>query len=273
MRSRGPEYYPIGGRTYSLFGKSDSTTEYYETIRQLADKVLGMNPDTRSLIENIRRFSSKKRILKKSLEINDHSNLMSEILNLVDPDLKKYTEKTEEHLRTLRLSQLWDRRLATTREQYHLYMLEIELSNRLYVSEFLMADKKIALMPYCLQDFTVKCKSEKSGFDYQCKHCSPGCFQNLASEILKIQHIEPYIWMEGDMKRLAEYTLKDNRTFGVLGIACIPELTWGIRNCRKNNIPAIGIPLNANRCIRWFGEFFQNSIDLRELERLVRNAS
>jgi hypothetical protein len=79
--------------------------------------------------------------------------------------------------------------------------------------------------------------------------------------------------MEGDMKRLAEYTLKDNRTFGVLGIACIPELTWGIRNCRKNNIPAIGIPLNANRCIRWFGEFFQNSIDLRELERLVRNAS
>jgi hypothetical protein len=127
MRSPGPEYYPISGRTYSLFGESDSTTEYYETIRNLADKVLVMNPDTRSLIENIRRFSSKKRILKKSLEVKDHSNLMSEILNIVDPDLKKYTEKSNEHLRTLRLSQLWDRRLATTREQYHLYMLEIEL--------------------------------------------------------------------------------------------------------------------------------------------------
>jgi hypothetical protein len=140
----------------------------------------------------------------------------------------------------------------------------------LFVSEFLKADKKIALMPYCLQDFTVKCKSEKNGFDYQCKHCSPGCFQNSASEMLKIKNIEPYIWMEGDMKRLAEYTFKDNRTFGVLGIACIPELTWGIRNCRKNNIPVVGIPLNANRCIRWFGEFLQNSIDLRELERLIQ---
>ena len=74
-------------------------------------------------------------------------------------------------------------------------------------------------MPYCLQDFTVKCKSEKNGFDYECKRCSAGCFQNWASELLKSKHIEPYIWMEGNMKGLSEYTLKENRTFGVLGIA------------------------------------------------------
>ena len=75
--------------------------------------------------------------------------------------------------------------------------------------------------------------------------------------------------MEGDMKQLAKYTYTEKRTFGVLGIACIPELIWGMRNCRKNNIPVTGIPLNANRCVRWFGEFFPNSIDLVELERLV----
>ena len=71
------------------------------------------------------------------------------------------------------------------------------------------------------------------------------------------------------MKQLAKYTLKENRTFGVLGIACIPELIWGMRKCRKNNIQVVGIPLNANRCVRWFGEFFPNSIDLMELEKLV----
>jgi hypothetical protein len=71
------------------------------------------------------------------------------------------------------------------------------------------------------------------------------------------------------MKQLARYTLKEKRTFGVLGIACIPELTWGMRNCRKHNIPVVGLPLNANRCIRWFGEFFPNSVDLAEIERLV----
>ena len=75
--------------------------------------------------------------------------------------------------------------------------------------------------------------------------------------------------MEGDIKQLAKYTLKEKKTFGVLGIACIPELIRGMRNCRKNNIPVVGIPLNANRCSRWFGEFFPNFVDLTELEKLV----
>jgi len=269
MKSDRPGYLPVNGKTYSLFGKSDSTAEYYETIRMLAGKILELNPLANELIEQIREYSSKKRILRNNLKINDPGNKMSVILNLIDPCLKKYTENVEEHLRNLPISKFWDRRLATTREQYHLYMLEIELTNRLLSAEFQKADKKIALMPYCLQDFSVNCKSAKNGFDYQCRHCSANCFQNHASEILKAHHIEPYIWMGGNMKQLAKYTLNEKRTFGVLGIACIPELTWGMRNCRKNNIPVVGIPLNANRCIRWFGEFFLNSIDLTELERLV----
>jgi hypothetical protein len=269
LRSVNPEYSPINGKTYSLFGKSDSTYEYYETIRMLADKVIALNPDTRGLIDSIQKFSSKKRILRKSMKMKDKGNLMADILNLIDPYLKKYTEDTEEHLRTLPFYKIGDRRLATTREQYHLYMLEIELTNRLFLSEFAKANTKIALMPYCLQDFSVKCKSVKNGFDYQCRHCSAKCFQNHAGTILKTHNIEPYIWMEGNMEKMAKSTSKERRSFGVLGIACIPELTWGMRNCRKNNIPVVGIPLNANRCTRWFGEFFQNSIDLIELEKLV----
>jgi hypothetical protein len=269
MSSVIPEYSRVNGKTYSLFGISDSTSGYYETIRMLADKIIDLNPDARYLIDNITRFSSKKKILKRSLEIKNNGNWLTEILNLIHPHLKKYTENTEEHLKKLPLSKFLDKRLATTREQYHLYMLEIELTNRLFVSDFIKADKKIALMPYCLQDFTVKCKSEKNGFDYQCRHCSAKCFQNHATTILKNHDIEPYIWMGGNMKQLAKYTFKERRSFGVLGIACIPELTWGMRTCRKNNIPVVGIPLNANRCARWFGEFFPNSIDLIELERLL----
>ena len=182
---------------------------------------------------------------------------------------KIYTEKTDEHLRSLPVTKFWDRRLATTREQYHLYMLEIEMTNRLNVSEFISSDRKIALLPYCLQDFSVNCKSTKNGFDYQCKHCSAKCFQNYASTILKNNNIEPYIWMGGNMKQLAKYTASENKSLGVLGIACIPELTWGMRNCMKGNIPVVGIPLNANRCIRWFGDFFPNSVDTTALEKLL----
>lgn len=263
-----PEYSPVSGKTYSLFGNSDSTSEYYETIRTLADKVLTMDPDAGDLVVRIRAFSAKKKILQKSSVIKHPDNLMAIILNLIDPCLRKYTLNTPGHLRALPLSKFWDRRLATTREQYHLYMLEIELTNRLFVAEFMSANRKIALMPYCLQDFSIRCKSEKNGFDYQCRHCSARCFQNHASEILKSHQIEPFIWMGGNMKQLAKYTLDKNQTLGIMGIACIPELTWGMRTCRKNNIPVVGIPLNANRCARWFGEFFPNSIDLAELERL-----
>jgi hypothetical protein len=269
MRKKQPEYYPVYGKTYSLFGNTDSTSEYFNTIRMLADKIQILNADSPALIETISKSSSKKGILKKYLRNKESDNLMSDVLNITDPYLRKYTEKTEDHLRSFPVSKIFDRRLATSREQYHLYMLEIELTNRMFSSRFLRADRKIALLPYCLQDFSVNCKSEKNGFDYRCNQCSSGCFQNYASKILEANNIEPYIWTAGDMKKLARYTLKEKRTFGVLGIACIPELTWGMRTCRKNNIPVVGIPLNANLCVRWFGEFFPNSIDLEELERII----
>jgi hypothetical protein len=269
MKLPRPEYKPVNGKTYSLFGDSGLTAEYYKTIRELADKVLEDVPLNRELIESIRVFSSGKRKLRKCLKTKDPDNKMSVILNLIDPVLQKYTTRVDEHLRTLPITRLWDFRLATTREQYHIYMLEIELTNRLFICDFLKADRKIALTPYCLQDFSVKCKSSKSGFDYQCRHCSAICYQNHASQILEEHNVEPYIWMGGNMKQLAKYTMNEKKTFGVLGIACIPELTNGMRDCRKNNIPVVGIPLNANRCIRWFGEFFTNSIDLGELERLL----
>lgn len=268
MKHSKPPYEPVEGKTYSLFGQADQTNEYYLTIRELADRIVLSNPDITALINEIRRFSSKKAALKRSLSKSGGSSA-EKILKMTDPVLKKYTEKVDLHLKSLSLTSIWDRTLSTSREQYHLYMIEIELTNRLFLKDFIGTDRKIALMPYCLQDFSTVCKSSRNGFDYQCRHCSGNCFQNHASAILKEHNIEPYIWMEGDMKQLAAYTLKEKRSFGVLGIACIPELIMGMRNCTKSNIPVVGLPLNANRCRRWFGEFFQNSVDLDELGRLL----
>lgn len=264
-----PQYIPAEGKTYSLFGKSDSTANYFNTISELADRIMVSNPYLSIIINEITRVSSKKRRLEKALVKSIPSGRVEQIIKMIDPVLKDYTENVEPHLKTLPLSKIWDRRLATSRIQYHLYMIEIELTNRLFIKEYMRTDRKIALMPYCLQDFSIKCRSSKNGFDYQCKSCSLNCFQNNASVILKSFGIEPYIWMQGDMKQLAKYVHSEKKTFGVLGIACIPELVWGMRNCRKNKIPTVGIPLNANRCIRWFGRFLPNSIDLGELERLL----
>jgi hypothetical protein len=269
MKSTMPEYSHIEGKTYTLFGNSDSTSDYYETIRLLADRVSAIGPDPEELLKNLQQFSSRKRSLKRALQNKCEGKLMDEIINMIDPVLKKYTGSTEEHLKHIPLSKLWDRRIATSREQYHLYMLEAELTNRFNIIQFRSAIRKIALMPYCLQDFTVECKSQKAGFDYRCRHCSAGCFQNHASNILRSNNIEPYIWQSGNMKELAKETLKEKKSFAVLGIACLPELINGMRECLKSTIPVIGLPLNANRCIRWFGKFYPNSVDLKELISLV----
>ena len=296
MASASPEYLPVSGKTYTLFGGSGSTVDYFATIRRLADQAMALAPDLSGLIQILQRGSANKRWLRKISRRGDEESrgpgpygdsqrpaatgeghaddaLAAALLQLVGPALSLYTEQTAEHLRSLSLRKIWDRGLHTSREQYHLYMLEIELTNRLYIRDYLQAQVRIALLPYCLQDFSVKCQSQRNGFDYRCRHCSAQCFQNRASQLLARHGIEPYIWMEGDLEKLAKQVLRAKQSLGVLGIACIPELTRGMRRCRKNRIPAIGLPLNANRCRRWFGEFFPNSIDLAELERLLSGAA
>jgi hypothetical protein len=56
---------------------------------------------------------------------------------------------------------------------------------------------------------------------------------------------------------------------GVLGIACVPELVMGMRLCESLNVPAVGVPLDANRCSRWLEECLETTYSLKELERLI----
>jgi hypothetical protein len=265
-----PKYETIQGKTYSLFGTSRNTEGYFRLMHELADRILEIEPDIKMVIRELNEYSSKKRLLKNILNGKGPERLISNILLTISHDLEKYSQNTEMHLHQLPFwKSIWDKRLATSREQYHLYMFEIELTNRLNRAAFRKADRKIALLPHCLRDFSVDCKAVKNGFDPQCKHCSKKCFQNATSNLLEKHNIEPYIWMGGDFKKLARETIKDGKTFAVLGIACIPELTMGMRRCRKHHIPVVGIPLNANRCIRWFGEFKPNSVNLEQLEKLI----
>jgi hypothetical protein len=269
MNTSNLQHEPVEGKTYTLFGTRDSTMEYFQTIASLADVVLEIEKDISILLKNIQDHSERRKYLRRILNGSPDSSLISKLLLKTTSKLEPYTEKVHEHLEHIPVTKLRDRRFRTTREQYHLYMLEIELTNRLFREQFITSDKKIALLPYCLQDFSTQCQAAPTDFDYQCKHCSSGCYQNFVSTILSKNGIEPYIWMGRSMRKLAKTTFKKGNSLGILGIACIPELTWGMRKCEKYGIPVLGLPLNANRCIRWWGEFYPNSVDLEELERLV----
>jgi hypothetical protein len=75
--------------------------------------------------------------------------------------------------------------------------------------------------------------------------------------------------MEINLKNLFRQLLKKYGSIGVLGVACIPELINGMRRCIKYGIPVVRIPLNANRCRRWMGDYHENSFSLERLEDLV----
>lgn len=72
----------IEGKTYSLFGNSDSTEDYYQLIASLADKILKDIPDITSVIENLIRYSYKKRYLQKMLRNPVRGELISHWINV-----------------------------------------------------------------------------------------------------------------------------------------------------------------------------------------------
>jgi hypothetical protein len=37
----------------------------------------------------------------------------------------------------------------------------------------------------------------------------------------------------------------------------------------KLGIPTVGIPLSANRCARWMGAFYENSVSLEKIAQLM----
>lgn len=262
-------YKPIQGKTYTLFGAGDSTLNYYQTIGQLAQTILDRYNDLNFVLHTIQSYSGKKRLLKRFAEQPDDSFAISFILNKINGILNPYTLNVEAHLKSLPFLKIGDRGLETSRLQYHLYMLEVELTNRLNSALFKSADKKIALLPHCLRDLTVECKAAPDGFDYKCRHCSKLCYQNEVSTMLNNNGIEAYIWMGAELKKEAKSVMKSQKTLGILGIACIPELVAGMRLCQKYNLPVIGLPLDANRCVRWMGSFNENSVNLEMLEKLV----
>jgi len=262
---------PVQGKTYSLFDKKGDTDFYYNQIKNLTDQYVDKYGSASNLLSTIQQLSRNQRKLKKYLSENYSDSEYTKLIKELFQTFHSYTLAVEQHLRSLSFWKFRDKRLATTEPQYHLYMMEIELFNRLNKNKFVQADHKIALLPHCLRDLTKNCKSEKEGFDVVCKKCSKDCYINESSKILLEHDIHPYIWMRSDLKKLGKQLKSENKTLGILGIACIPELMAGLRKCQKYSIPTVGIPLNANRCARWFGEFLPTSVNTDQLKNLLMN--
>ena len=261
---------PLQGKTFSLHGDSADSDEYYRKIGALADDFLKEIPDCRRLLGKIQTLSKSRRQLRRLVREEENHSLDALIVRTLSGELSPYTRGVEAHLRGLSGFDRFDRTLTTSQEQYHLYMLEIELVNRLFSSAFNACENKLAFLPHCLHELTSDCRATQRGLDYVCKGCTDDCRLNRVTKLLRRHGVKPYIWMTANLQSLFRKLKKEGNSLGVLGIACIPELVRGMRLCMRFEVPVVGIPLDANRCARWWGQFYWNTINFEKLEGLLK---
>jgi hypothetical protein len=262
-------YTPVQGKTYSLFAEGDDSEYYYTEIKRLADVSLQRCPDEKRLLGLIRKVGERPFLLDKKATRADRETLEF-VRETLKRSLSKYTQNVSNHLKSLPLAKRMDSTLVTTEEQYHLYMLEIELVNRIYKEQFKRSEYKFALMAHCLRDFRPECQSVKSDIEAVCRGCTDDCFIRLGSGLLEKYGIKPYISVEMDQEKLFRKLKHEHPSIGALGIACIPELAMGMRLCISIGIPPVGIPLNANRCARWMSQAYETSFNLEQLEEVLK---
>jgi hypothetical protein len=258
---------PLEGKTYSLRLQEPNSDLYYQEIAELADTLLNQTPDARALLVHLQKLTKGRRALRKFAREGPVSP-EGRLVNLLSKQLAAYTPGTQAHLRRLGPFDRWGT-LATSEEQYYLYMLEIEIINRLNAHQFRAASAKVAFLPHCLRDLDADCRAAQRDLDYVCKGCTDSCNVNHASKLLRLHGVKPYIWMTADLRALFRKAQSEGKSLGVLGIACIPELIRGMRMCLKHDVPVVGVPLDANRCARWWGEFYWNAVNLKKLESLL----
>lgn len=257
-------YNHIDGKTYTLFGAGNSTEKYFLRINELVDNIAEICNQGK-LFDKLVSASSNKRLLNRWLN-NEGSTLMK----FIDKSgLGAYLAPIENVQAEFKLNQSCDRTLSANREQHFAFMLMAELANRINKKSFVEADYRIALLPHCLHDLSKNCLSSPKWPEYTCKNCSRQCYIRAVSGILGEFGVEPFIWMRNPLKKMISSLKAKFGSVAVFGIACLPELASGIRKCTRYGIPVMGIPLNANRCVRWMGEFQDNSVDLEQIKKIL----
>lgn len=260
---------PFRGKTYSLFGDEQGSARYYELIRGLTDMFLERCPDERRLLDQVRIAATRRSFMKKPQGRDADKHLVSFIRQTLKESLSVYTTGVLQHLKSLALSQRFDAILKTKEEQYHLYMVEIELVNRMFREAFKSSSYKFALIAHCLRDFRPGCRADSGQYESECRGCTRDCLVHLGNILLKKYDIHPFISVTMDMGKLFRRIKSEHKTVGALGIACVPELVMGMRLCIEMDIPPVGIPLDANRCARWMKKAHETSFNLEVLEKLI----
>lgn len=152
--------------------------------------------------------------------------------------------------------------IHTQKVEYFLYMLLIEYSNQLMKSAFDNAPKKIVLLPRCITGPNydlLKVKRTKVGW-----HKIVACKDNIEcdgwmlSTLGKEYGFEVYITMGSRFREPSFLKVFKNLRhkfgmFGLIAVACVPELALGRTYIMEMGIPTQAVPLFYSGCDKWHG--------------------
>jgi hypothetical protein len=158
------------------------------------------------------------------------------------------------------------------REEYHLNMVGTEILNRSFREEFLTTDKKIILLPPCMQARQDgSCEAVETPFGDQCAHCTPGCRIHQISllgdkygfQVAIIPH-ELSVFSSGAMKA------PTNHRVGIVGVSCPVTNVTGGWETKNLGVPAQGVLLDYCGCHwHWHDKGIPTEVNVKQLMKVI----
>ncbi|MFX0170514.1 MAG: DUF116 domain-containing protein [Candidatus Hodarchaeota archaeon] len=214
---------------------------------------------------------SKK--LSKSSELENYLKTIHEVQQIfklsVEPILNTYFSELSDYKSALEKHELdvnyHNPMIYTEKEEYFLHMLLIEYSNQYMKSAFDTTPAKVVLLPRCLTgpNFDLlKIKRTKVGWHriLGCKSSDDSnCEGWLLTKLGKKHGFDVYITMgkrfnEPNFLKVFKNLRKKLGHFGLIAVACIPELALGKTYIMEMGIPTQAVPLFYSGCAKWHGE-------------------
>lgn len=205
---------------------------------------------------------------------NSHSNDFTAYLKTVHqtqqafelsivPLLNKYLEGFESYMKAVS-SREWDINyenpmINTQKNEYILYILLIEYSNQLMKTAFEATPTKVVVLPRCLTgpNFDLlKVKRTRIGWHRIIGCKTSNCTGWELSKLGKQHNIEVFITMgnrfkEPNFLRVFRNLRKKYGHFGLIAVACLPELALGRTYIMEMGIPTQAVPLMFSGCSKW----------------------
>jgi uncharacterized protein len=158
--------------------------------------------------------------------------------------------------------------------EYHLNMFGAEILNRMLRTEFNNTTAKTVLLPTCMNcpDGSA-CKAKLNGLKLKCTSCSKNCGINKIQKSLKEKGIETCLIVHSSDFSDSLKLWKNQKTTGLVGVACVLNLLKGGYEMQNLNIPSQCVFLDHCGCKKhWHGKGIPTALNQIQLEKILSDA-